>query len=106
MKAIVFLGAILFLGPLCRAQMPIPPGVRQADEAEAKADRDIPPPVAGQRTVNLAKLRQDADELATLASSIPNEVNETTKGELPKDLPGKLKKIEKLAKRLRSQLTR
>jgi hypothetical protein len=56
--------------------------------------------------VNLAKLRQDADELATLASSIPNEVNETTKGELPKDLPGKLKKIEKLAKRLRSQLTR
>ena len=53
----------------------------------------------------MVKLRHDANELASLAQSIPQDVNQTAKGILPGDLNAKLKKIEKLAKQLRSQLT-
>ncbi|MGA2100696.1 MAG: hypothetical protein ABSG34_06300 [Candidatus Sulfotelmatobacter sp.] len=53
---------------------------------------------------DLDKLKQDADELAFLAQSIPPDVSKTTKGILPQDLSPKLKKIEKLAKQLRAQI--
>ena len=49
--------------------------------------------------------RRDADELATLAQAVPTEVDQTTKGVLPKDLNDKLKRIEKSAKQLRSRIS-
>jgi len=55
---------------------------------------------------DLAKLRSDADELAMLAQSIPVDVDQTTRGILPKDLDQRLKKIQKLAKQLRSRISR
>jgi hypothetical protein len=55
--------------------------------------------------VDPAKMKRDADELAALAQTIPHDVAQTSKGILPGDLNAKLKKIEKLAKELRSQLT-
>ncbi len=57
-------------------------------------------------SVDAVKLRHDADELAALAQSVPPAVDQTTKGMLPKDLSDKLKRIEKLAKELRSQISR
>jgi len=104
-RLIVCLG-ILFCAPASFAQSrPIPPGIRQADQADTQSQRDMPPPVNQRATVDPAKLRRDADELAALAQSIPPEVDQTTKGVLPKDLSEKLKRIEKLAKQLRSQVT-
>jgi len=52
-----------------------------------------------------AKLKQNASELAALAQSIPPDVDQTAKGILPKELDQKLKRIEKLAKQLRSQIS-
>ncbi len=54
--------------------------------------------------IDSVKLRHEANELAALAQSVPSEVDQTTKGVLPKDLGDKLKRIEKLAKQLRDQL--
>ena len=54
--------------------------------------------------IDLAKLKHNADELAAIAQTVPQEINQTTKGMLPKDLSDKLKRIEKLAKELRSQI--
>jgi len=54
--------------------------------------------------MDLVKLRKDAAELATLAQAIPSDIDQTEKGTLPKDLPERLKRIEKLAKHLRSQV--
>jgi hypothetical protein len=51
------------------------------------------------------QLRADAEELAKLAQSIPPEVDQTTKGMLPKELSAKLHRIEKLAKHLRSSIS-
>jgi flagellar motor component MotA len=52
----------------------------------------------------LAKLGQEADELARIAQTIPPDVASIQKGKLPKDMIEKLKQIEKLSKRLRSQI--
>jgi hypothetical protein len=61
---------------------------------------------AGPQTykLDLAKLRQDAADLAQLAQSVPGDVDHAAQGKLPKDLAEKLKHIEKLSKRLRGEL--
>ena len=83
---------------------PIPPGVRQADQTEDQTQKNIPPPLNERPKANPQKLKADADELSALAQSIPAAMDQTTKGAIPKDLTTKLKRIEKLAKELRSQL--
>lgn len=103
---IVAVFVVLWSLPAWAQGHPVPPGIRQADQADARSQRDIPPPLNQHPTLDFAKLRRDADELAALAQSIPPQVDQTTKGILPKDLGEKLKRIEKLAKELRSQITR
>jgi hypothetical protein len=83
---------------------PIPPGVRQADAAEAQTQRNIPPPTQSQTGDNLTKLTQEASELAQLSQTVPLDVSNIPRGMLPKDLLPKLKRIEKLSKDLRRQL--
>jgi hypothetical protein len=57
------------------------------------------------KSPELAQLRQEAAELAKLAQGVPQQIDQVAHGQLPKDLNGNLKQIEKLAKRLRSELT-
>lgn len=104
MKTAVLLLAFLLSFSVALAQRVRPAGQHEADKAEAQFDKNIPPPDNQAANVNLAKLRHDADELANLARSIPPDVEQTAKGILPKDLGQKLKRIEKLAKQLRSQI--
>jgi hypothetical protein len=51
------------------------------------------------RTIDVEKPK--ADELVALAQSIPPDIEKVAKGALPKDLDGRLKRIEKLSKQLR-----
>ncbi|HUY12320.1 MAG TPA: hypothetical protein VMX16_01660 [Terriglobia bacterium] len=51
-----------------------------------------------------AKARKDAQQLATLAQKVPSQVDQLSKSQLPKDLLQNLKQIQKLAKRLRSEI--
>jgi len=50
------------------------------------------------------QLQRDADDLARTAQTIPSDVTDIRKGMLPKDVVEKLKQIEKLSKRLRTEL--
>ena len=84
---------------------PVPPGIRQADHTIEQSEKNVPPPLYQRSATDLARLKHDADELASLAQTIPPSVEQTTKGVLPKDLVGRLKRIEKLAKQLRSQVS-
>ena len=63
-------------------------------------------PPAGPQTQkpDPTKLRAEADELAKLSQSIPSDVDQATRGKLPKDITEKLKRIEKLSKHLRGEL--
>ncbi|MFZ0956859.1 MAG: hypothetical protein WAN60_10990 [Candidatus Sulfotelmatobacter sp.] len=54
--------------------------------------------------IDLIEVQRDAAELARTAQSIPTDVESIKKGMLPKDVLLKLKQIEKLSKRLRSEL--
>jgi len=57
-----------------------------------------------QRRMDPVKLQREADDLARAAQTIPSDVANIRRGTLPKDTIQKLKEIEKLSKRLRSEL--
>lgn len=107
MKSLASLLALLFFAQLAAAQRTVvlTVGESQAERATAQAEQSVPPPQPPRRTIDVAKLQHDADELATLAASIPPAVDQTTHGVLPKDTLEKLKHIEKLAKHLRGELS-
>lgn len=90
---------------LSQSARPAPPGLHEAQNAEIQAQKNEVPPITQHSRPDPAKLKHDADELASLAQSIPPEVDQTFRGVLPQDLSGKLKRIEKLAKQLRRQVT-
>jgi hypothetical protein len=97
---------VLCVASSARTQVrPRPPGLQQADQAEQQADKSIPPPTTQRTHVDFTRLRQDADDLARLAQTIPNDVASIQKGMLPKDMVEKLKQIEKLSKHLRGQIS-
>jgi hypothetical protein len=82
---------------------PSPPGLR---EAEKQRNKPLEPPVEMKRKPpEPALLKQEADELALLSSGIPADVGLVVRGQLPKDLAEKLKRIEKLAKHLRNEIS-
>src|SRR5271166_4373954 len=103
MRIPILLLTLLLSVSLGWAQTTRPAGQREVDKAEVQFDRSIPPPADLRQSIDVARIRQDASELANLAQSIPPAVDQTTKGFLPKDLDQKLRRIEKLAKQLRSQ---
>ena len=74
-------------------------------EPRKSFEKTIPPPIHQQASVDFAKVKKDADELVILSQSIHSGIDDVGKGMLPKDLIDKLKQLEKLSKRLRSQLT-
>ena len=82
---------------------PIPPGVREADK---QTNKPLDPPLGPSPAMpDPVKLKREAEELAQLSAGIPSRVNLVVEGQLSKDLGGQLKRIEKLAKHLRSELT-
>jgi hypothetical protein len=118
MKSSIFLLALLLSASFAWAQRAgyTPPSlseqqpIRSApspefEVAKAQLGKQALSPGQQVQTVELARLKQDAEELASLAQSIPPDVDQTARGILPKDLTTKLKRIEKLSKQLRSRIS-
>ena len=61
-------------------------------------------PTTAPKRLDMVQLQRDADDLARTAQTIPIDVASVRKGMLPKDVIDKLKQIEKLSKRLRTEL--
>jgi hypothetical protein len=57
-------------------------------------------------SVDMVKLERDARELAELSATIPADINRANSGLLSKDVIDKLKRVERLSKQLRGELTR
>src|SRR5690242_2311605 len=86
-----------------QACRPIPPGVR---EAHKQTNAPVEPPAKLKQTAaDPAKLQQEAQELAKLSAAIPGLIDQVNHAQIPKDLPDQLKRIEKLAKHLRSEVS-
>ncbi|MGH9682419.1 MAG: hypothetical protein ACRD4S_02250 [Candidatus Acidiferrales bacterium] len=99
-----FLFAALVVG-ITFGQRQIPPGVRQADKAVEQGSANVESPIGPvRRTIDPAEVKAEAAQLQSLAAEIPAQVDQATKGIFQKDLSANLKKIEKLAKHLRSEV--
>jgi hypothetical protein len=83
----------------------IPPGYAEADKQAQQLDRETAPHMPQASRPTFAEMQRNAKELASLARTIPPDIDLTAKGLLAKDLRSRLKKIEKLAKQLRSELS-
>ena len=55
--------------------------------------------------MRLQTINQDASELSALSASVQSDLNQLRKGMLVKDLAQNLKKMEKLAKKLRQEVS-
>lgn len=82
---------------------PKPPGITTGDQM-ANAPLEKPTEMRN-RQINFPQVKQEADELRTLANALPAQIDQVANNQLPKDLSDNLKKVEKLAKHLRSELT-
>ena len=82
-----------------RTGMPTPPERMNVEKPEPQ---EAAPP---RQRVDSAEMQKEANELARTAQTIPYDLARVRSGVLPKDLIPKLKQIEKLSKRLRSELT-
>lgn len=78
---------------------PIPPQVPD----------DFSPPKGAKKSIvkssfDPKQARADARQLSQMAQSVPGEVDQLSKNILPKDLALQLKQIQKLAKKLQSEI--
>lgn len=102
MKFVTLLAALLLILSTSAAPQgrgfPKPP--TPADPARAPLGSQ---PVLKAR-VDTVQLQREARELSELANTLPEEMDRVSHGLLNKDLPDKLKRIEKLSKHLRSEI--
>jgi hypothetical protein len=67
----------------------------------------LEPPISfPKKAVLPSQLQDEAAELAELSAGIPERIERVNQGQLPKELSKQLKRIEKLAKHLRSEVPR
>lgn len=112
MKRLLLVPFVLLLSCLTLAQSSspppgyaIPPGYREAERQAQELEKETAPRMNQAQRPNFVQMQHDARELATLARSIPPDIDLTAKGLLAKDLASRLKKIEKLAKQLRGEIS-
>ena len=82
------------------------PGLAQAAQQPNPADNTPSTLAPPKQHLDVAQMRSEAEELANLAQTIPAALEQVSKGVLPKDLSDKLKRIEKLSKTLRNDVSR
>jgi hypothetical protein len=69
------------------------------------ANQQVEPPAkAAPRQINIDQVNSETQELRRLADGLPAQMDQVTKGQLPKDLGDNLKRIEKLAKHLHGEI--
>ena len=110
--SLLLLPALLFFVLPAHAQLGAPLGRCGPHPADPNWPQNQLPaqPVslqAHKRTAaDMIKLQHAAQELADLSASVPADVNRANQGLLSKDIIDKLRRVEKLSKQLRSDLTR
>jgi hypothetical protein len=94
---------LLLAGSFCEGTAP----GAQSLPSLRKGRIEIPfdPPVSfPKKAAARSQLRDEAAELAELSAGIPERIERVNHGQLPKELAGQLKRIERLAKHLRSEV--
>lgn len=82
---------------------PASTGMRQGEDRINNQQTD-PPRQPKPRAADPEHLKNDAAELRELADALPASIDQVARGVLPRNLGENLKRIEKLAKHLRSEV--
>ena len=90
--------------PALTQQTSVVQRVQQGIWARGQMMRPDSPPELDTRAVQLKAIHHDAEELSTLSASLQSDLQQLQKGLLVKDLAQNLKKMEKLAKKLRQEV--
>ena len=80
-------------------------GVNMARPTEISVQHHATPEEIRDRAANL-QFQKDVKELSDLCAAVPRDMDGLKQGVLSKDAIGKLKRMEKLSKHIREQLTR
>lgn len=82
------------------------PGLADGEQQIDSGNKSIEKPMElRNRKVDVEQIKREAEELRKLADGVPAQIQQVTNNQLPKDLSDNLKRIEKLAKHLRSEVT-
>lgn len=103
MKIVVLLSSVLFVCALvapAQSHWPKPPQPAVMDAPQTKPSG----PKMTSR-IDPLQLQREAGELSDLAKSLPADMDQVGHGLLPMDTIDKLKRIEKLSKHMREQIT-
>jgi len=95
---------VLLVSPALPQSRPASAAQIELRKYEAMHPSEVPPQLAPVRRIDTIQLQREADELSSLAQSIPTDISSVARGALPKDVLEKLKRIEKLSKRLRGEI--
>jgi hypothetical protein len=96
-RSVILLLLVGMANPQSNPHYPIPPAPLDPSARQESSTQHA------HRTDPL-QLQRDADELARIAQTIPADIASVRQGMLPKDVNEKLKQVEKLSKRLRTEL--
>jgi hypothetical protein len=77
---------------------------KKVDWHNEMAESTVPPEATDAAAVRRQTIHQDAEELSALSVSLYPDLQQLRKGLLSKDLAEKLKKMEKLSKKLRRDM--
>ena len=94
----LFIGALL-IAPLIASQ-----NVNPMHPEQIQVQKHPSPDDMRARGASL-QLQKDAKELGEICASVPSDLAGVNQGFLPQDVVDKLKRMEKLSKRVREQLT-
>jgi hypothetical protein len=83
---------------------PYPPEAADKSITRDEQQQQQQPP-ALKPHIDRVQIEREARELSDLAKTLPSDIDHVNRGLLPKDVLDKLKRIEKLAKHLRGELT-
>ena len=84
----------------------VPPGAVTAGRQINSQSQSVEAPMEMRtKKINVEEVKQEAEELRRLADAVPAQIQQVTNNQLPKDLSDNLKRIEKLAKHLHSEVT-
>jgi hypothetical protein len=99
-------GSVCLLMGVLLIAVPLPSqNVNVKHPEEFQVQKQLSPDDMRARVANL-QLQKDVKELAELCASIPSDMNGLKQGLMSQDVLEKLKRVEKLSKRVREQLTR
>lgn len=96
---------VLLIGPaFSQQQGNVTQRINQRLDSHDNPLRPEPIPEADQRAIRLRAVDHDVQEWSALSSSLQSDLQQLQKGLLTKELNQKLKKIEKLSKRIRQEV--